>query len=126
LARVLMWVCTSAVVLIGLLTLVEYLTGNNLRLDGLLFKKSLALQAKSFPGRPSPHTAFSFLIIGVALSIIKTKNTRAYGLAQVLALFVALIAAMALVGYLYQLAFLYSITSYTGMGGAHRVRFYHP
>lgn len=114
-AHVLVWVCTVAVVLIGLLTLVEYLTSTNLRLDGLLYKESLALQAKSFPGRPSPHTAFSFLIIGVALSIIRTKNTRAYGLAQVLALFVALIAAMALVGYFYQLAFLYSITSYTGM-----------
>jgi signal transduction histidine kinase len=103
------------VVLLGALTLAEYLTGVNLRLDTLLFYESLRVNAASFPGRPSPHTAFSFLIVGVALLLGMTNKPRAQSVSQVLAFFVALIGIMALVGYLYQVAFLYSITSYTGM-----------
>jgi signal transduction histidine kinase len=114
-SQALIWVGTVAVVLIGLLTLVEYLTGADLRFDSLLFKEKLSFQATSFPGRPSPQTAFSFVVIGVALLLIRTKIRRAHSLAQVLALFVALIAAIALLGYLYQVALLYSITAHTGM-----------
>jgi len=108
-------VCAIAVGLMGLFTLVEYLTGANLRFDTLMFAESLRLNATTFPGRPSPHTAAGFLIIGVALSLIRVQRPRAQSLAQMLALSVILIAVMALVGYLYQVAFLYSITSYTGM-----------
>jgi signal transduction histidine kinase len=109
------WICALAVTMIGLLTLAEYLTGADLRFDSLLFSAKLNLNATSFPGRPSPHTALSFLIIGVALLLIRIHKPRAHSLAQILALFVALVAVLALVGYIYQVAFLYSITSYTGM-----------
>lgn len=114
-AQGLIWICTVVVVLVGLLTLVEYLTGADLRVDSLSFKGRLSLQGTSFPGRPSPQTAFSLLALGVALLLIRTKKARAHSLAQALALFVSLIAAIALVGYLYQVALLYSITAHTGM-----------
>src|SRR3982074_2815392 len=53
------WACALAVVLIGALTLAEYLTGTNLGFDNWLFRERLLASATSFPGRPSPHTAFS-------------------------------------------------------------------
>jgi signal transduction histidine kinase len=109
------WVCALAVVLVGALTLAEYLTGANAGFDSLLFREKLQLVATSFPGRPSPHTAFNFLLIGVALLLMRANTARGQRLAQVFAFLGALIALMALVGYLYQVAFLYSITSYTGM-----------
>lgn len=109
------WVCVAAVILIGLLTLVEYLAGANLGFDRLLFREKLPAIATTFPGRPSPHTALNFLIIGVALLLMRTQRVRAFSLAQILAVIVALVALMALVGYAYQVAFLYSISSYTGM-----------
>src|SRR5438874_3707858 len=109
------WICAVAVILIGLLTLVEYLAGMNLGFDSWLFREKLRVIATSFPGRPSPHTASNFLIVGVALVSIRTQNVRARNLAQIFALLVALVALMALVGYAYQVAFLYSITAYTGM-----------
>ena len=109
------WICAVAIVLIGLLTLVEYLAGTNLGFDSLLFREKLRVVATSFPGRPSPHTALNFLIIGVALLLIRTQKIRARNLAQIFALLVALVALMALVGYVYQVTFLYSITAYTGM-----------
>jgi signal transduction histidine kinase len=112
---VMAWVCALAVVLIGALTLGEYLSGAELGFDSFLFREKLRLAATSFPGRPSPHTAFNFLLIGVALLLSRMRTARGHRLAQVFALLGALIALMALVGYLYQVAFLYSITSYTGM-----------
>lgn len=109
------WACALAVISIGLLTLGEYLTGTDIGFDRLLFKESLQVTGTSFPGRPSPHTALNFLLLGSALLSIRMKTVRAYRLAQIFALMVALIALMALVGYIDQVAYLYSITSYTGM-----------
>jgi signal transduction histidine kinase len=114
-ARAVPWVCALAVIFIGLLTLGEYLTGADFGFDGLLFRERLSITGTSFPGRPSPHTALSFLLIGAALLCTRMRATRACRLAQVFALTVALIALLALVGYIYRVTFLYSISSYTGM-----------
>lgn len=107
--------CALSVILIGSLTLWEYLTGADLGLDGWMFRERLQVASTSFPGRPSPHTALNFFLIGSALLLTSLKTVRASRLAQVLALLVALIASVALMGYIYRVAFLYSISSYTGM-----------
>src|SRR5258706_7084566 len=109
------WICFLGVIVIGSLTLAEYLIGADLGFDNILFREGLNVTATSFPGRPSPHTSFNFLLTGLALLLIRMKTARARRLAQVFALLGALVALMALVGYVYQVAFLYSITSYTGM-----------
>jgi len=114
-SSVVFWVCALVVVLIGSITLGEYLTGANSGFDSLLFPAKLQKTGESFAGRPSPHTALSFLLIGSALILMRMKSTRAYRCAQPFALGAALIALLALVGYIYQVAFLYSITSNTGM-----------
>ncbi len=114
-SSVVSWVCALAVILIGFLTLSEYLSGLDLGFDRLLFSNRLEVSDVSFPGRPSPHTALGFLLVGGALLLVRTRIARAYRVAQAFALITALIASMALVGYIYQVAFLYSINSYTGM-----------
>jgi signal transduction histidine kinase len=106
--------CALAVVLIALLTIGEYVAGLDPGFDKLLFSQRLQISVQSFPGRPSPHTAVDFLLIGSALLLSRT-NGRTYRVAQGLALTAALIASMALVGYIYDVAFLYSISSHTGM-----------
>lgn len=108
-------ICGLGVILISLITLGEYLTGMDLGFDTWLFTERIQVAGASFPGRPSPHTAISFLLIGFALLLITTKRGKACRLAQIVVLMTALIALMALVGYIYQVAFLYSITAYTGM-----------
>jgi signal transduction histidine kinase len=114
-SSVIFWIGVLGVVLIGSITLGEYLTGANLGFDSFLFPGKLQKTGVSLPGRPSPHTALSFLLIGSALMLMRMKGDLAYRWAQPLALGAALIAMLALVGYIYQVAFLYSITSYTGM-----------
>jgi len=107
--------CALSVILIGSLTLGEYLTGADLGLEGWMFRESLQVIGTSFPGRPSPHTALNFFLVGSALLLTSLKTVRVYRLAQILALLAALIALVALMGYIYRVAFLYSISSYTGM-----------
>lgn len=106
--------CALAVVVIAALTISEYVGGLDLGFDTLLFRQRLQVIDNSFPGRPSPHTAIGFLLIGIALLLTRT-NGKSYRVAQGLALTAALIASMALVGYIYDVAFLYSISSHTGM-----------
>ena len=86
-----------AVLLISVVTISEYIAGLDLGFD-----------------RPSPHTAIDLLLIGSALLLSRTTG-KAYRLAQGWALIAALIASMALVGYIYDVAFLYSISAHTGM-----------
>ena len=107
-------ICALAVVVIAALTISEYAVGLDLGFDKLLFSQRLQVIDNSFPGRPSPHTAIDFLLVGIALLLTRT-NGRSYRVAQNLALTAALIASMALIGYIYDVAFLYSISSHTGM-----------
>ena len=66
----------SAVIVIGLLTIGEYLT-RDMGLDRVLFGQKLSATGMSFPGRPSPHTAFNFLLIGFALLLMRMRTVRA-------------------------------------------------
>src|ERR1044071_2705681 len=106
--------CAGVVALMSLLTLAEYLSGRDLRIDRLLFNDSLRGGA-SFPGRPSPHTALGFLLAGSALLFLSARGRRAHHFAQTLAAAALLVALLALVGYFYEVTFLYGITAYTGM-----------
>ena len=107
-------ICALAVVVIAALTISEYVGRLDFGFDKLLFSQRLQVVDNSFPGRPSPHTAIDFLLVGIALVLTRT-NGRSYRAAQGLVLTAALIASMALIGYIYDVAFLYSISSQTGM-----------
>jgi signal transduction histidine kinase len=106
--------CAGVVALMSLLTLGEYLSGFDLRIDRLLFEGSLRGGA-TFPGRPSPHTSLGFLLVGFALLSLSARDRRARHLAQSLAVAALLVALLALVGHFYEVSFLYGITAYTGM-----------
>jgi signal transduction histidine kinase len=106
--------CALVVILIAMLIISEYVGRFDLGLDKLLFSRRLEISNQSFPGRPSPHTAIDLWLIGSAL-LLSRRTGRAYRIAQGLALTAALIASLALVGYIYDVALLYSISSHTGM-----------
>jgi signal transduction histidine kinase len=107
--------CSATVVLASLLTLGEYLWGMDLKIDLLVFQDKLNGGGSSFPGRPSPHTAFNFLLVGSALLLLAARSRALYRLIQFLALTAFLIALLALVGYFYGVTFLYGVTAQTGM-----------
>jgi signal transduction histidine kinase len=107
-------VCSLAVITIAILTISEYAAGRDFGFDRLLFSGQLQVIDQSFPGRPSPHTAIDLLLVGCAL-LLSQSNGSSYRVAQGLALAAAMIASLALIGYIYDVTFLYSISSQTGM-----------
>src|SRR5215510_13376987 len=107
-------VCALAVIMIAIITIGEYAARLDFGFDRLLFSRQLQAIDRSFPGRPSPHTAIDLLLVGCAL-LLSQSNGISYRVAQGLALATAMIASLALIGYIYDVTFLYSISSETGM-----------
>jgi two-component system cell cycle sensor histidine kinase/response regulator CckA len=103
------------VTLIGAATLSEYLFRLDLRIDQLLFVEPAGAVATYSPGRMSPTTSTAFLAIGLALLLLDWKTRRGHGPAQVLSLWGALVAMMAISGYIYNATALYRILLYTQM-----------
>src|SRR5207249_8259937 len=99
-AEIVAWLITA----LGLVTLTEYATGWDLRIDQLLFRvPALALHASS-PGRMSPTTAACFFVLGLALVC---SGARRYRAAVLLSSLVAVTGMIAILGYLYGVASLY-------------------
>ncbi|GEL10168.1 PAS domain S-box-containing protein [Flavobacterium glycines] len=88
--RIIVKVVLIFVSLIGFLTLVEYIYAVNLRIDEFFWKDVNNPVATSNPGRMSPATAFSFLMIGTALMFVRNKKMHLY---VQIALFLAFLMA---------------------------------
>lgn len=106
--------CAILVLLIGLLTLIEYGFHLNLGIDQLLFKTPINSLGDAAPGRMAVHTAFNFLLLGSALLLLNLRYSS-YAPAQLFASVAFLIAFLGLLGYLYGNAYLYRIGSLTSM-----------
>src|SRR5712692_6561409 len=93
--------CAVTVLLVGLLTLTEYLFGWELSIDQLLFREGLRAIGTSSPGRMAPNTAFNIILVGVALLLLDVKTRHGHRPAQLLALAGGLGSMVALTGYAY-------------------------
>ncbi|HJS66573.1 MAG TPA: response regulator, partial [Nitrospiraceae bacterium] len=106
--------CAAVVALVAMLTLSEYVLDWDLGLDQLLVKEPSGTIGTSHPGRMSPATGLNFFLIGCALLLLKTN--RGIVPAQYLVLSAGVGSLIALVGYVYGVKSLYSISSaYTSM-----------
>jgi len=105
--------CSSLVALLGLLTIVEYLSGRGLGIDEILFRDVSTDAQVAAPGRMAPATALSFLMIGTALVLL--EHGRGRWAAQFLALGTALVSLLALMGYAYGVRGLYQVLPFTSV-----------
>lgn len=104
------------IVVVGMLTLAQYLFALDLRLDRLLLPRSEPVgDASIFPGRMSPHTAFNFLLAGGALLLTDIETRRGIRPTEFFALMIASVSFVALIGYVYGVTALYGISPQTGM-----------
>jgi diguanylate cyclase (GGDEF)-like protein/PAS domain S-box-containing protein len=101
------------VTLIGAATLGEYLFGLDLWIDQLLFHEPAGAVATYSPGRMSATASMAFLAIGLALLLLDRKTRRGHRPAQVLSLWVALVAMLSISGYIYNATALYRISMFT-------------
>jgi signal transduction histidine kinase len=107
--------CALGVTALGTLTVLQYALGFDFGIDQLFPGVGGDVDAASLPGRMSPHTALSFCLSGAALFFLQLGRGRRVLLAQSLALAAGMVSLLALVGYIYSLTALYSITPQTGM-----------
>ena len=109
--------CAVLVVLIGVLTLGEYLAGWDLRIDQLLFQDSAGAVATSHPGRMSPLTALSLVLLGAALLRLDDAPRPGFCPAEWLSLAAVCVAFFALLGYLFDVEGFYRPFFQTAMAG---------
>lgn len=108
-------VCAIIVLLIGLLTLMQYGFDINLGIDQLFFKESVDAVATAKPGRMAPNSAFNFLLLGSALVLTCLPRPN-YLPAQILTILAFLISLLGFLGYLYGNAVFYKFdSSFTAM-----------
>jgi PAS domain S-box-containing protein len=93
------------IILIGSITLGEYLFHTDAGIDQL-FVKNLDVFASPFPGRMSPVTAFCFILWGLALLLIGTKTSQYFSLS------VVSLSLIAVIGYIFDYQSLYEIAGY--------------
>jgi signal transduction histidine kinase/ActR/RegA family two-component response regulator len=106
----------SAVIVaaVGLATLSEHLVGWNLGIDQLLVAEAPNAPATVSPGRMGPPSATSFLLLGLALLIIRGKRRRPL-IAQWLAVATVFVAVPGLLGHLYGAEQLYALSRISGI-----------
>jgi PAS domain S-box-containing protein len=105
--------CALVVLLIGALTLAEYLVGRDLGIDQLLVQDTGAGIASSLPGRMAVTGALGYLLLGGAIWLL--NRPRHALLMQLLALGALGIALLSLTGYLYGVASLYAVFAFSSM-----------
>ncbi len=103
-----------AVVLIGSLTLFEYVSGWSLGIDELLFRDAPIPVATSHPGRMAVNTALCFIFSGLALLLVDVR-WRIVEAHEVLAFAAGIVSLSVLVGYVYGVRSLYGLAPYTHM-----------
>ncbi|MBE9207255.1 response regulator [Nostoc sp. LEGE 06077] len=96
-------------IIIGLLTIIQYLFGGNLGIDQLLFRDTQNSLLTSYPGRMGFNTACNFFFLGCALELLADpKSDRRFWYSQILTLMAGVISLEALIGYTYDIKILYS------------------
>ena len=98
--------------LIGLMSLAEYVSGENFGIDELLFRDPRGLTGV-FPGRMAVITALSFTAL--AASLLMSGLQRARWTPDALALLPGLLATISLAGYAYGVPSVHWIGIYKGM-----------
>lgn len=108
-----------AVCIIGLLNLWQYLFNWNLGIDELLFKDRPISPNTDYPGRMGDNTALNFALTGLALWLNGQRTRRSYYVAQSATLITALIALLAVVGYVYNVEVFYRFIFYSSSMAIH-------
>lgn len=115
LANLVPWIAAGPGI-VGLLTVLEYLTGKDFKIDQLFFTDYLRI-ATTFPGRMSPLAATCLLLLAAAFVLARLARIRKQALAAtgLLACMVAVVAVVGLFGYLIGIQAAYGWGAYTRM-----------
>jgi PAS domain S-box-containing protein len=108
-ARIVGRTAAALVILLAILTLVEYATGRELGMERLF--PHAGSPGGPVPARSAPHSAVGFLFTGAALLSLKGESTNRVKLAEVLALAGSAVPVIGLLGYVFSVPELYVVPS---------------
>ena len=118
-SRARVWVgrgLAAAAGVVVVLFLAEYAAGSSFGVDQVWFGESLRRLQSTWPGRPSPHTAVSVLMLSVAVALIRFDR-RWSRVAWPLSLAAGvLVPGFAILAYLFDAVSLVKLSTSTGMG----------
>jgi PAS domain S-box-containing protein len=103
------------VVLIGFLTILEYIFNINFGIDQILFKETVGALHTSSPNRMGFSAALDTFFAGISILFLDITIHRDYRPAQILAIIGGLVSLLALLGYIYGVSALYFIPQYTAI-----------
>jgi PAS domain S-box-containing protein len=114
-ARLVGQCANAAAAVVALLSLGEYVLGLDLGIDQLIFTEPAGAVGTSHAGRMAPNTAVAFLCVTGALAMLDVRSRLRGWLPAGLALGAALLAFVALVGYVGGITSLYAVSDLTQM-----------
>lgn len=104
------------VLLIGLHIIANLLFNISFRPDAVLFAGKLDENTKGGqPNQMAPNTAVCFILAGVSLLFLRYENKKGRMAVHYIALFIALLSLLSLLGYLYQVQEFYGVFNYVAM-----------
>jgi PAS domain S-box-containing protein len=106
--------CAFLIVLIALLTLIQYVFHIDLGIDQLLMLQPEPFGSTVAPGRMAPNAALAALLEGLALLLLSGSRPN-YLAVQGIAIGAWLLGFMGLLGYVYGSVYFYTASSFTGM-----------
>jgi PAS domain S-box-containing protein len=108
-------ICAIGVAAIGALKLIGIISGWDVGVDQILFRHSLDEVSSGLPNRMAPNTALNFLLAGSALLLLNSGRNRSRLSVDAMALTVAAISLLAIIGYAYEVSALYGVRSFIAM-----------
>ncbi len=103
------------VVLIGFLTLIEYIFNMNLGIDQLFFKEAVGALHTSSPNRMAFSAALATLLAGISILLLDVGTYHDFRPSQFLTIIGGLVSLLALLGYVYGVSALYYIPKFTAI-----------
>jgi len=103
------------VMVMGLITCIERITGWNAGIDLLLFADDVRRYPYQPPGRMATNSTLAFSLAGFALFTMDSRTRMMRGASQISAMIGVSIATLALIGYLYGASPLYTVDQAAGM-----------
>ncbi len=103
------------VLMIGILTLMEYIFNLNFGIDQILFKETIGALNTSAPNRMALTTTINFILAGISILLWNIKTPRVYRPTQILAIIGGFISLIGFLAYIYNVSLLYHIPQFTAI-----------
>ena len=113
-AEVLAGIFAFLLLVLGSVTLLQYVLGHNLGIDNLIFTDRKVDLSIGYPGRMAPLSAFNFIILAIGLLIVVIKP-GAEPYAGVFAMVAGFTSLLSVLGYAYGVEVLYKFYAYSSV-----------